>query len=66
MVQDRIVELETRIAYQEHTLETLGDEVARQQKRIEQLEAAVRQLVERSAQTETFRGTAADERPPHY
>ncbi len=66
MSQERIIELETRIAYQEHVLETLGAEMTRQQKRIEHLEATVRHLLDRSAQSDTFRGTPADERPPHY
>lgn len=64
----RIEELETRLAYQEELLQVLNDVVTRQQKQIEQLEASCRQLAERLRAPEggVFRGTPADEVPPHY
>lgn len=68
MDEQRLIELETRLAYQEHTLQVLSEEVARQQKLIEQLQALCRELAERarSGAEGVFRGTAADEVPPHY
>ena len=67
MDEQRLIELETRLAYQEHTLQVLSGEVARQQKLIEQLQALCRELAERARSGEgVFRGTPADEVPPHY
>lgn len=68
MDEQRFIELETRLAYQEHTLQVLSEEVARQQKQIEQLQVLCRELMERarSGGEGVFRGTAADEVPPHY
>jgi SlyX protein len=49
-MQDRLAELETRVAFQEHTLQELSDVVTRQQAEIEHLlqgyEMLKRQLVE--------------------
>ena len=68
MDEQRLIELETRLAYQEHTLQVLSEEVARQQKLIEQLQALCRELAERARNSGdgVFRGTPADEVPPHY
>ena len=59
---------ETKLAYLEETLQVLNQVVARQQKQIDQLESLCRDLRERARNsTETlFRGTPADEVPPHY
>lgn len=68
MMKDRLIELETRMAYQDATLQQLNDIVTAQQQRIDQLERALRELagrVARSAES-VFKGTAADEVPPHY
>lgn len=66
---DRLMEIETRLAYQENTLLALDDVIARQQKQIDQLEISVRLLVERLQQVlealEPSRA-AIDEKPPHY
>jgi SlyX protein len=67
MSDERLVELESRLAYQEDTLQVLNGVVTRQQKQIEQLEAACRTLLERLSKTsEVHRGTADEEVPPHY
>ena len=68
MTEQRLIELEMRFAYQEDALQVLSAEVARQQKQIDLLESLCRELRERAAQTaETvFRGTPADDVPPHY
>jgi SlyX protein len=64
----RLIELETRFAYQEETLQVLSAEVARQGRHVEQLEALCRELLERARNSAdgVFRGSAADEVPPHY
>ncbi|WP_029922238.1 SlyX family protein [Nevskia soli] len=68
MDEPRLIELETKLAYLEETLQVLNQVVARQQKQIDQLEATCRELLERARNSadSVFRGTAADEVPPHY
>jgi SlyX protein len=68
MPEDRLIELETKIAYQEETLRVLNEVVTRQQNEIDALQRACRQLAERVERVgqDTFKGTAADEVPPHY
>lgn len=69
---EQIVELQTRIAFQEDSLTALNDVITRQQSQIDALERELRlhreklidmmdQLTERGAATVT-----TDERPPHY
>lgn len=64
----RIEELETRLAFQEKSLQELGDSVYRQELQIERLEAAVRVLTQRIADlAETMpEPTPDDQQPPHY
>ncbi len=68
MTEHRLIDLETRIAFQEETLRVLNEVVTRQQRQIELLENTCRQLAERVARmgVDVFRGTPADEVPPHY
>lgn len=68
MDENRLIDLETRIAFQEETLRVLNEVVTRQQRQIELLENTCRQLAERVSRMgiDVFRGTAADEVPPHY
>ena len=71
MEQDqRLIELETKFAYQEETLRMLNEVVTAQQGQIERLSLICRQLVERVRAGDTgggaVKGTAAEEVPPHY
>lgn len=69
---ERLIDLESRIAYQDETLRVLSDAVASQQKQIDQLQGFCRQLLERlKARAQDGGGSgesfsAADEVPPHY
>lgn len=65
---DRLIDLETRLAYQDDTLRILSDALARQQRDLEQLTALCQQLLERvrTQGAEQFKGSPADEVPPHY
>jgi SlyX protein len=67
-VNERVIELETRLAYQEAALETLSTEIVRQQRLLEQLQLAVRRIAERlpNSPEGAGRGSAEDEIPPHY
>ncbi len=68
MSDARLIELETRLAYQEQSIESLSDTVARQQRQLEALEALCRQLIERVQATGdgTQRASAVEEVPPHW
>jgi SlyX protein len=66
--EHRLIDLETRLAYQDEAIRSLSDTVARQQKQLDQLESLARQLLERvrTLNEPVFKGTPADEIPPHY
>ena len=68
MLEERLIELETRIAYQEATIQDLNDALAAQQRRLGELEQLCRQLGERVIRIgqDIQKGSAADEIPPHY
>ncbi|NOX28023.1 MAG: SlyX family protein [Gammaproteobacteria bacterium] len=68
MNENRFVDIETRIAYQEDTIQQLNDVVTKQQKQIDQLEELSRLLTDRyqSLQGVSNSTDAADEKPPHY
>lgn len=66
-MDNRITELEVKLAFAEDLLDTLNSTVYRQQERIDQLERVVRdlrQLVLQSIPTE--QRSLRDEIPPHY
>lgn len=67
-LEARVDELESRLAWADDTLSTLGAEIARQQKLIEALELKLRAMTDRLATADepVFRGTARDEIPPHW
>ena len=69
METDRIIEIETKLAFQEDTLQALNEVVCRQQNQIEQLEAKLVLLIDRYKQLSAEQGagnTPVDEKPPHY
>lgn len=68
MNDDRLIDLETRLTYQEALLHDLNAVVVAQQRRITELETLGRQLLDRVARLgqDIDKGLAADEIPPHY
>ncbi|PCH62824.1 MAG: SlyX protein [Gammaproteobacteria bacterium] len=68
MNEDRFINIETRIAYQEDTIQQLNDVVTKQQKQIDRLEDLSRLLTERyqNLNTTETNGNITDEKPPHY
>jgi SlyX protein len=63
----RIEALETRIAYQDRTIEDLNTSVTEQWKRIDDLSRQVARVAERLQRVETDAPSGADEPPPpHY
>ncbi len=68
MDDDKTIELESRIAHQEHTILTLNDALTDQQARITALEARVEALLDRvrALSATASVGEPGDELPPHY
>jgi SlyX protein len=66
-LQERTDTLETRLAFQDDTIQQLNDALIAQQARIDLLEAEIRQLIDefRGGVTEAQNGPV-DELPPHY
>jgi SlyX protein len=68
VLEDRLVDIETKLSYQEHTVQELGTLVYQQQKKIDQLEAICAYLVDHVRNLTEVANTSgvAAERPPHY
>lgn len=67
-MDDRLNELEIKLAFQEDLLDTLNTTVARQQQQIDLLQEQFRALYQqvRSAATTAAEADPAQEIPPHY
>lgn len=70
MNDERLVDIESRLAHQERMLEELNDALTGQQASIMKLEELCRTLVDRlrdlNASLAEARPGPGDERPPHY
>ena len=69
MDDERLVDIEIKLARQEDLLDTLNSTVYRQQRRIDELEALCSLLARRIAEAEQGNGgdgLNAHEPPPHY
>lgn len=68
--QEQLIDLQTRVAYQEDTLEQLNQVITQQDADINQLKQQIRILAQRledSLRTQGQDGELIqDERPPHY
>lgn len=69
-LEDRIIELETRLAYQEDTLQQLNQVVTEQDQMILRLQEHMRlvadKLISIEGGVELGGGMPVNERPPHY
>ena len=67
-MEQRLIELETKLAFQETTLHELNDIVTAQQEKIDILQAAIQELHERmkSMSEEAVRDLKDEPPPPHY
>ena len=63
---ERIDTLETRIAYQDDTIETLNQTITAQWKQIDLLTRKIAELGERLQDAEARAPGPANEPPPHY
>lgn len=68
MNDDRLIELEIKVAYQEDLLQTLNNIVSEQQQQIQRLEATCQLLYDRinSLVGDNNRVESVNEIPPHY
>jgi SlyX protein len=65
-MDERLTELEVKLAFAEDLLETLNQTVFRQQERIERLERETRELRDLLQSLPTEQRSLRDEIPPHY
>ncbi len=67
-MEERFIDLETRLVYQERTIEELNEVVTRQQGQIDVLEEKLRAIVNHIQESASpVTGEAGDEPPPpHY
>lgn len=70
-IEEQLIDVQTRVAYQEDTLAQLNDVITRQDAEIVQLKQQVRLLAQRLDELarNSSQGDEADsatERPPHY
>ncbi len=66
MNDDKLVDIESKLAHQEHMLAALNDALSSQQAQITDLESLVRTLIERVSGISESATGASDEKPPHY
>jgi SlyX protein len=65
-LRGRVDTLETRLAYQDETVEQLNQTITAQWKQIDALARQIAQLSERLREAEARAPGPAAERPPHY
>ena len=65
-LRERIDLLETRLAFQDETIETLNKTITKQWLKIDTLTRQLANLNERLQEAEQRTPGAANERPPHY
>ncbi len=68
MNEDRLVEIETKIAFQENTIKDLSDTAYNQQKQIATLNATLKHLIDQIKDSSIMSPgeNLKDEKPPHY
>jgi SlyX protein len=66
--EKRVIEIETKLAHQEHLLSELNEALTDQQAQISGLERLCQSLIERvkSLLDSSSADQATDDRPPHY
>jgi SlyX protein len=68
MIEDRLVDIEIKLSYQEATVRDLNSVVCEQQKQIDRLESVCKDFAKRiKVLTEALEGEIPlNEKPPHY
>ena len=66
-LQDRVTDLESRLAFQDDTIETLNDILVAQQRAVERLQLQMTALLKRQEEMGSQFETSEEEAPlPHY
>ena len=65
-MQQQIIELEKKAAFQDHMLQELNDVLVAQQKQIDALEMQLKVFTEKFAAGDLVKGQEHEEPPPHY
>ncbi|MGE8497581.1 MAG: SlyX family protein [Pseudomonas sp.] len=66
-LDERVTELESRLAFQDDTIQALNDALVAQQRLIERLQLQVKELARRQEEGSGQFGISEDEAPPpHY
>jgi SlyX protein len=67
-LEQRIIELETRLSYQDHTIEQLNEVVTAQQRQLDRLKDSLRAIRAhlRDADDDGIRHPDEETPPPHY
>ncbi len=68
MIEERLINIETKISFQEDLVEELNKTVYQQQQKLQQLEAICTSLARQiqSMDQGGNEGKSSNERPPHY
>jgi SlyX protein len=68
MIEERLINIEIKIAFQEDLIEELNKTIYQQQQKLERLEAVCRSLAGHIESLTAAKdgGMPANERPPHY
>lgn len=68
MIEERLIEIESKISYQEDMVQELNKIIYQQQKQIDHLEAICSALVNhvRDLSDSMAESSATNEKPPHY
>ncbi|VAX37594.1 hypothetical protein MNBD_UNCLBAC01-432 [hydrothermal vent metagenome] len=65
-MENRITELEKKSAFQEHMIEELNEALIAQQKKIDTIEAQLKQFKEQITNGDFIKQIEDEEPPPHY
>ncbi|HXR02142.1 MAG TPA: SlyX family protein [Pseudomonas sp.] len=66
-LEERVMELESRLAFQDDTIQTLNDVLVAQQRSVERLQLQMAALIKRQAEMGgQFEAFEEDAPPPHY
>lgn len=66
-LDERVTELESRLAFQDDTIQALNDALVAQQRVIERLQLQIKELARRQEEASGQFGISEDEAPPpHY
>ena len=68
-IEDNIIEIQTKQAFQDETIDQLNEVIIKQQNAIDKLQRQMQQLgkkIEEESQYWQQESAQADEKPPHY